>query len=88
MLKGINRQMIVIKLAGSGFFDSACFVLRRDAQSGAEAERDMLCEANRIVSQMNARGRRERRGMAGRLIFGASMLVIGTAIGFFLSYFV
>ena len=87
MVKGINRQMVVVKLGGSGFFESACFILRRDAKIGAEADRDMLCEANRIVSQMDTKGRKEKRGIAGRLILGASMLVIGMAAGFFLSFF-
>ena len=88
MIKGTNRQMIVVKLAGSGFFDSACFILRRDAQRGAEAERDMLCEANRIVLQMDARRKNARRGGWKSIILGASMLMLGAAIGFFLSFFI
>lgn len=88
MIKGINRQMIVVKLGGSGFFESACFILRRDAKSEAESERDMLCEANRIVSQMDGKRKREKKSILGRLILGALMLIIGIAIGFALSFFV
>ena len=85
MIKGVNRQMIVMKLEGSAVYDSACFILRRGA-SRKEGERDMLREANRIISQMDVRGSRRRRfSWLWRFLFFSFVLLIGAVIGFALS---
>jgi len=46
MVKGAQKQMVVIKTADSQVFEEAYFVVRRGAGTG---QMDMLAEANRII---------------------------------------
>lgn len=87
MVKGVNRQMIVLKLDGNRIYDSACFVLKNDAKQQKEAQKDMLREANRILAQMDIKRSRPRRiGWFWKLLFLLLILVIGMIIGFALSF--
>ena len=47
MLKGCQKQMIVLQTQESSLFETAFFVLRREGASVAAD--DMLAEANRII---------------------------------------
>ena len=88
MIKGVNRQMVVVKLDG-GAFDSACFILRRDAKRENDVQKDILYEANRSVAQLDARsGKPRRRGLLWRIAFCLFILIIGVIIGFALSLLV
>ncbi|MBQ9806134.1 MAG: hypothetical protein IJW49_06490 [Clostridia bacterium] len=51
MIKGAQKQMIVLRTADSRYFDEAYFVLRRElpVQKGASGE--MLFEADRILRE-------------------------------------
>lgn len=49
MIKGCQREMIVLQTKESALFESAYFVLRRGKNVAARG--DMLQESNRIVSQ-------------------------------------
>ena len=63
MLKGAQKQMIVVRTGDSRYFDEAYFVLRRGAETG-KGRRDLLAEANRILGECEQarRGRGWRRG--------------------------
>lgn len=54
MVKGAQKQMIVIKTGDSRYFDEAYFVLRRDAKCSGAPKHDMLTEANRILEECSA----------------------------------
>ena len=54
MVKGINKQMIVLKLEGNRLYDSACFLLKNNPKP-CDDKRDMVYEANRILSRMEVR---------------------------------
>lgn len=87
MIKGINRQMVVVKLDSSTSFESACFILRRDPKNQSEVGRDILYEANRILAQMDTkRARPHRKSLLRRFVFGLSTLALGMIIGFALSF--
>lgn len=75
MLKGAQKQMIVVRTGDSKYFDEAYFVLRRGVESGRGHRSDLLSEANRILGECeNAkRGRGCRRGR-GRLFFLLGLL--------------
>ena len=63
MIRGCQREMIMLQVDGSEMFESAWLVLRRER--GRVSECDMLAEANRIIGAGN--GRRDascRRGRA------------------------
>ncbi len=47
MIKGINKNMIVVKNTGSKYFEEAHFIVKNSASDCAE--RDLLKEASRIV---------------------------------------
>ena len=83
MIKGINKQMIVLKLEDNRLYDSACFVLRTDVERRKQEERDMLTEANRILAQMDIKKpKKATRGAFRRFLGGFLLLTVGAAIGF------
>lgn len=60
MLKGSQKQMIVVRTRDSRVFEEAYFVMRRGAARGSEEELDMLWEANRIIEASLPADRRQR----------------------------
>ena len=50
MIKGAQKQMIVVRTGHSHYFDEAYFVLRREMRA-PHCKRDMLREANRILEE-------------------------------------
>lgn len=61
MLKGIQKSVMMVKLSGSSFFETAYFVIRRDAKEPREGE--MVREANRIICECDGRGKAGSRLM-------------------------
>lgn len=51
MLRGAQRNMIVVRTRDSRMFEEAYFVIRRDRGLSSVAESDMLWEANRILEK-------------------------------------
>ena len=49
MLRGAQKQMIVVRTHSSRVFEEACFVIRRGAVQADADEGEMLREANRII---------------------------------------
>lgn len=86
MVKGINKQMIVLKMDNNRLYDSACFILKNEVQAGKETRKDMLYEANRILSEMELGKSRRRRGAFKRFLLRALLVLIGALIGFALSF--
>ncbi len=75
MLRGCQKETIMLKTVESRLFERAFFVLRRGGEGVAEG--DMLAEATRILSL--AQGERPRRRWGRGLSFAAGMLA-GIAI--------
>ena len=89
MVKGINKQMIVLKLDGNRLYDSACFVLKNEVRAQRDAQKDMLYEANRILSEMEIkRALPRRRSRVGRFLLWALIFLLGVALGFGTSFFI
>ncbi len=58
MIKGINRNVIVVKTGRSSCFDAVLFVPKR----GRTEKRDIIGEANRIIADSGAKnGKNPRR---------------------------
>ena len=55
MLKGIQKNVMVVKLTSSPCFEWAYFVLRSERDDLRQGE--MVREANRIISESDSRGR-------------------------------
>jgi hypothetical protein len=49
MLRGAQKNMIVVRTRDSRLFEEAYFVMRRNAKAASTDEMDMLWEANRIL---------------------------------------
>ena len=78
MIRGAQKQMIVLKTADSQVFEEAYFVLRR----GAVGERmDMLAEANRIVDGCGIGKKRKKQISVKSLVFMLCSFVAGGAVG-------
>ena len=63
LVKGAQKQMIVVKTADSRYFDEAYFVLRREVKGARCVGRDMLAEANKILEECGADSHGRRRRM-------------------------
>lgn len=59
MIRGAQKQMIVLRTGNSPYFDEAYFVLRREIRSEPANRVDILAEANKILEE-NTRGARQR----------------------------
>lgn len=85
MIKGAQKQMIVLRTGDSRYFDEAYFVLRREIQTHRGVKNDILREANRILEENRTAcetlpdGKPRRRLLRGWLLFLAG-LIIGGAI--------
>ena len=74
MIKGAQKQMIVIRTGDSLYFDEAYFVLRRELRERDANRRDIITEANRILEESgdtprHKADRKKRRG-AGWFLLG------------------
>ena len=86
MLRGCQREMIVLQTQDRALFESAWFVLRREREGAGND--DMLAEANRIIGQGTSFRQKKRRSVApavcfllglslGMLAFLAFWLIVG-----------
>ena len=78
MIKGAQKQMIVLRTGGSRYFDEAYFVLRQGVNPDRAQEPDLLTEAKRILEECENRKTGKRQKSAAWLWF-----VIGMATGIF-----
>ena len=83
MLKGCQREMIMLQTGESRLFESAWFVLRPERKSACEE--DMLSEANRIIGV--GERRRTRLGRPRRLLYFLWGCTSGLAVAFLLGLF-
>ena len=60
MVRGYQREMIMLQVEESEVFESAWLVLRRERARISEG--DMLAEANRIIGLGTREARKPRRG--------------------------
>ncbi|MBQ8431441.1 MAG: hypothetical protein IJX28_01010 [Clostridia bacterium] len=51
MIKGAQKQLIVLRTANSPYFDEAYFVLRHSTHPKKQNRTDILSEANRILEE-------------------------------------
>lgn len=82
MVKGINRQVIVVRPPDQALFEQAIFLLRPDAQQSCNVTQDELLRqaqaAARHYSTSHVPGARAHMGLALRLFWA---LAGGGAVG-------
>lgn len=90
MVKGCQRQMVVLKCASDSAFESAYFILKNE-KSRSFCEEELLSQANRIISEnCFSRKRKRRRGTAlaviAAFLCGALIAAAATALALRLWY--
>lgn len=74
VIKGSQKQMIVVRTGDSHYFDEAYFVLRREVDP-SRSRGDILREANRILEESSfASGRDKRKHRRGWIFFAVGIL--------------
>jgi hypothetical protein len=73
MIRGAQKQMLVIRTGDSRYFDEAYFILRRELPRGDGGRGDMLREANRILEESGVE-RTVCRRRRGWMVFGIGLL--------------
>ncbi len=84
MIKGAQKQLIVVRTVNSPYFDEAYFVLRREVESKKHKKSDILTEANRILEEntlpSSPKKKKSKRFLlwflAGLLCGGLSALIL------------
>ena len=79
MIRGCQREMIVLQTKESPFFENAYLVLRKQRRGGANT--DMMAEAMRIIGEGGGYLRAKRR-RTGWISFGFGVL-LGVALALF-----
>lgn len=79
MIKGCQKEMIVMQTQDSTLFESAYFILRR--QKLPPSKPDMVAEANRIIGGVGQLAAKKRRGH--RLWLFALGFLCGAALAAF-----
>lgn len=82
MIRGINRQMIIIKTEKSSIFEAAYFLVRPDAAPRASRD-EMVSEANRIISDSNFSAKRRSEERKKKIKNGIPFFLWGGALGMF-----
>lgn len=76
MIKGAQKQMIVLKTSESRYFEEAYFVLKHEVKPQKKDRADLLTEANRILKESeNVRTGKKHR--ISWLWFGVGMILGG-----------
>ena len=83
MVKGIQKRMVEVKLKNSTLYESACLVMRSEAGQTSANERELLDEANRIISTFElTRASSHKHSSTNKIMTGALLLLLGIIIGF------
>ena len=80
MIKGAQKQMIVVRTSDSRYFDEAYFVLRENVQKEKQRSTDILGEANRILAEMAPDFSASQKPKVGRWLFFAAGGICGAAL--------
>ena len=82
MVKGIQRRFVEMKLVGSKTYESAYFILKRGNEAQKSGEKELLDEARRIVSSLDAGKKKAKGGRIVRILLYPLLFLIGAALGF------
>lgn len=75
MIKGAQKQMIVLKTSASRYFEEAYFVLKTDLKPNKRDRTDLLTEANRILKESESVRNGKHRPKKGWLWFAFGILL-------------
>ena len=78
VIKGAQKQMIVLRTGASRYFDEAYFVLRSGVNPGKGQRTDLLTEATRILEESES-GRAAKQGRLSAWLWFFLGLSVGAA---------
>ena len=78
MIKGAQKQMIVVKTDGNRFFEEAYFVVRPNAKSEGE---DMVSEAYKVIDACTGRKKAKKEYNVRKHAAALVAFFSGTALG-------
>ena len=81
MIRGTQREMIMLKGDRDSAFECVFFLLRCDLASKKQKQEDMLAEANRIISQNRPARYRRRTLLWRRVKKNSAPFLIGSLFG-------
>jgi hypothetical protein len=81
MVKGTQKQMVVVRTNQSHYYEEAYFVLRDGCRTDGEAQDTMIAEANRILDESMLMPQPRRRKRLSRWWAFAIGLGMGIAVG-------
>ena len=74
MIKGAQKQMIVVKTSASRYFEEAYFVLKNDVTTKKRNRTDLLTEANRILKESESTRTRKGKGLPPWICFSIGIV--------------
>ena len=77
MLKGIQKNVIMIRPRSSNLFDCAYFIMKDSLRPSRCDKNEMIKEANRIISDSGILKKNKRKKTVSRLI----MFILGLTLG-------
>ena len=89
MIRGTQREMIMLRGERDSAFECVFFLVRRDVAEKKQRHEDMLAEANRLLGEMdlNAARPRKKRGF-GKFMLWLSVFLLGAILGFAVALFI
>ena len=78
MLKGAQKQMIVVKTAENRFFEEAYFVVRPNTKADGE---DMVSEAYKVIDACTDKKRGKKERGVKKYLLTFAVFCSGTAFG-------
>ena len=81
MVRGINRQIVVVKTEGSSAFEAAYFIVRTDIATPVSSRSEMMNEANRIIADNSFSKKRKNAERRARIKNGLPFFLCGGLLG-------
>lgn len=81
MVKGVARQVIVVRQPDRRLFEQAIFIVKEDALEGGVTAQQVLSEAERVAKGYVKRGRKEgKSGVAWGVLGGILGAILASAL--------
>ena len=90
MVKGCERRLVIYKSKDSKYFSEVHFIMKEEIDSKKALRRDIIEEANKIVSESTSLGekrRKRKREKSSKLLFFFLGIAFSSPFFFILAHF-
>jgi len=81
MIRGVQRKIIVIKGDKNSVFENVYFLLKNDIFESPRSEKDIMREANRIISENYSDKKRKKYEKRKKARRGLAIFLLGLLLG-------